>query len=187
MPYIAKTDGGNFVLDFRVGHLSDIPVADQPNWRLVIDQPPVCDRLTHTLVRSDLIVLNDEVQIQYSLIALPDAIRKANLKEHAASLRWSKSQSGTTLPNGIFIRTDENTKIKLDQVIAMFDKGWITEVRWKFGPNQYMTLDLAAVTGIAQVVAAFEQACFAVEEQIVVDIMNGVITSKAEIDGYAWP
>lgn len=187
MSYIAKTNGGTEVLEIRSGVLADIPESDRSNWRSVIDAPPPVDRLYQSRLPTDILVVGDEVHFQYSVISSPDALRKARLKEYAASKRWDKTQAGVTLPSGVKIKTDEASKTKIDQALAMLEKGWVAEIRWKVGTGEYLTLDLATMTGIAQAVAAYEQACFAAEEQIVLGIDAGTIATTAQIDGYAWP
>lgn len=187
MAYIAKTNGGATVLEMRTGVLSDIAEADRANWRTVSDVPPSYDRLTQSLAIADVIVLNDAVSIQYSVMSVPEPLRKLRLRDYAASVRWQKTQAGVTLPNGVHIKTDETSKSKIDQALAMLEKGWVASIRWKVGPGEYVDLDLAAMTGIAQGVAAYEQACFAAEYAIALDIASGTITTQAQIDAYAWP
>jgi hypothetical protein len=187
MPYIAKISGAD-VIEMRTGTLSDIAEADRANWRVVSDVVPPHDRATQSIAVSGVIVHNDTVSMQYTVMSLPEPMLKSRLRDYAAHVRWEKTQAGVTLPSGARIRTDEASKTKIDQALAMLEKGWVPSIRWKIGPGEYIDLDISGMTGIAQAVATYEQACFAVEEQIVTEIEAGTITTRAQIDTHLlWP
>lgn len=208
MGYIARTNGGADVLELRVGVLADVPAADQGNWRTVVEigdlvadpfaevryisdiavaEPNVVMTWTKTNDWRAIFAASANVVMTWTKIAMPAPYAKMRLKDYAAGVRWQKTQAGMTLPSGVRIKTDETSKAKLDQALAMLEKGWVPSLAWKVGPGEYITLDTAAMTGVAQAVAAYEQACFIAEQNIAAEIDAGTITSKAEVDAYAWP
>lgn len=186
MAYIAKVSGAD-VVELRVGVLTDIPEADRVNWRSVIESLPLFDRATQAVDVGSIDVINDTVVMTYTIKTVPAVLAKMRLRDQAAAARWKRTQSGVTLPSGVRIKTDETSKAKIDQALAMLEKGWTSAINWKVGTNEYATLDLAAMTGVAQAVAAYEQACFETEKSIIAEIEAGTITTVAQIDGYAWP
>lgn len=187
MPYIARTDGGSEVLDLKVGIMSDIPVDDQSNWRPVVDAgDTVADPLTEVKVATDLVVNEPYVNLVWVKYPLPPMLAKSRLKDHAAAKRWQHSQSGLTLPNGVIVDTSDTSKAKVHQALSILEKGWAASVEWK-AKNGRVVLDLAGITAVSQAMAAFEQACFAAEFAIIDAIDAGTLTTKAEIDAYAWP
>lgn len=186
MAYIAKISGGD-VLELRVGVLTDIPEVDRDNWRAVIETGDlVTDPMAEVKVISALTLSEPVVHMVWTKTVLPAPYVKMRLKEYAAQKRWQHSQSGLALPNGVVIDTTDASKSKINQTLGVLERGWIASVEWKAKTGK-ITLDLAALTSIAQAVAGFEQACFAAEFDICDAVEAGTITSKAEIDGYSWP
>lgn len=186
MSYIANVSGSD-VVELRVGTLIDIPEVDRDNWRAVIETGDIAtDPMAEVKVISALTLAEPNVQMVWTKTVLPPAYVKMRLKDYAAQKRWQHSQSGLTLPNGVVIDTTDASKSKINQTFGVLERGWIATVDWKAKTGK-VTLDLAGITAIAQAVAAFEQACFAAEFAIIDAVDAGTITTKADIDGYAWP
>lgn len=187
MGYIAKTNGGADVLELRVGALADVPAADQGNWRTVVEVGDLAaDPFTEVRYISAIAVAEPNVAMTWAKVAAPAPYARMRLKDYAASVRWQKTQRGLTLPSGIALDTSEASKAKIDQALSVLEKGWVGAINWKT-KGGWVALDLAAMTAIAQAVVGFEQACFDAEKAVHEAIDAGTITSKAEVDAYAWP
>lgn len=186
MGYIAKVSGAD-VVDMRVGVLTDIPEADRGNWRDVAETGTMAtDPLAEVRYIDTLTLSEPNVYLVWAKTVLPAAWVKMRLKEYAGQKRWQHSQKGLTLPDGTVIDTSDASKSKINQTLGVLERGWITSVDWKAKTGK-VTLDLAALTALAQAVAAFEQACFQAEFAVCDAIDAGTITTKAGIDGYSWP
>lgn len=186
MAYIAKVSGSD-VVELRVGVLSDIAAADQGNWRPVVETGhQTADPYAEVRYISALNVNGSDVQMVWGKVALPEPYVRMRLKEYAAAVRWAKTQGGVTLPGGMVIDTSEASKTKIDQALALLEKGWAMTLNWKTR-NNWLTLDLATMTAIAQAVAAHEQACFDAEQAVTSAIDAGTVSTKAGVDAYPWP
>lgn len=186
MGYIAKVSGAD-VVELRIGSLADIPEADRANWRNVLETGTTnTDPFTEVKYIDTLTLSEPTVHLVWAKNILPAAWIKMRLKEYVAQKRWQHSQGGLALPDGTVIDTTDASKSKINQTLGVLERGWISSVDWKAKTGK-LTLDLAALTAIAQAVAGFEQACFAAEFAICDAIEAGTITTKAEIDGYSWP
>lgn len=188
MGYIARTDGGQTVLELRQGVLADIPEAERTAWRTVNEVRPAIDPTRQTWASPEIGVSNDGsvVGITWQVADFPDVWLRMRLKEYAANLRWRKQQSPLTLPSGVVIDASEASKAKIQQALSVLEKGWAQSLDFK-AVNGWITVDLANMTLVAQALVAREQAMFTSEKNIAAEIDAGSITTNAQIDGWAWP
>lgn len=92
-----------------------------------------------------------------------------------ALVRYRHEVGGITLPNGTHVRTDDKTQARLTSAQVQFQKGVITEVRWKMDNGAFVKLQEAQLTGIAAAVTAHVAACFAAEDTVT-DQINSAAT-----------
>lgn len=185
--YVARTDGGESVLELRRGTLDDIPAVDRDNWRAVLmTGDTAVDPAVEESHPTALTVVEPYVEMQITKVGLPVMLGRLFLKEYAASLRWKRTQGGLTLPNGVAIDTSDGSKAKIDQALSVLERGWASALNWKT-KDGWIAVDLATMTAIAQAVVAFEQNCFDAEQAISAAIDAGSITATAQIDAYPWP
>lgn len=186
MSYIAKTNGGNTVLELRVGTLSDIPEDDRANWRVAYESFPNVNRMFYNVTGPVISVNGDgsQVNIQWQSEEKPEAMKRLHLKEHAAQVRWHKQQAGITL-NGMKIKTDDESLAKIHQVFSILEKEWVPSVVFKTG-NGFVELDLAGITAVSQAAMTHIQSCFVKEKEIIEAIEAGTVTTTSQIDGWEW-
>jgi len=110
---------------------------------------------------------------------------KTALKAYAAQVRYNKETGGMTVM-GATIPTDRETQSKLSGAVLAFQTGALTgSIDWK-SSSGWLTLDQAAVTGIATPVAAHVQAAFSAEKAVSEAIDAGTITTRADVDAANW-
>lgn len=181
MAYIARTDGGQSVKEIRQGSLADIPEDDRANWRIVIE-----DRPSGRGPGADINGDGSQVNLRWPGLAPHPAWVKMELRAYAAEARWRKTQGGLTLPNGVRVDTSDASQAKITQALLMLQQGWVPSIEFK-AVTGWVTLDEAAMTGIAQAVAAYVQGCFAAEKALLEAMAAGSVTTRAQVDGWAWP
>lgn len=189
MGYIAKTNGGQSVLEVRTGVLADIPEAERGNWRACVEVRPSTNRVTDAPSMVPTLTVNgdgSQVNIVWPAQALPSPWAAMKLKEHVAATRWTKSQLPLVLPNGVEVDGSEASKVKVQQVLDVLSRGWAATVDFK-ASNGWVALDLAGITAVAQALVAREQALFTTEKQICEGIDTGTITTVADVNAYPWP
>lgn len=187
MAYIAKTNGGNTVIEVRQGTLLDIASADRDNWRNVLQFNPSIDNFSEvrTTVSFEVSENGSAVHMTWNVETLDPLLIKMKLKEHAASVRWQKQNGGISLPDGTKILTDEASQTKIHQVYSILKEGWVETVNFKT-PSGWVELDLTAITGIAQLTFSHIQNCFNAEKAIIEAIENGTVTTPSQIDNWNW-
>ena len=187
MGYIAKTNGGNTVLDFKEGELSSITDTDRANWRQVTTVIPQIDN--NTQIRTDIVFTvspdGSSVTMSWNVITLDPAYTKMRLKAFAANLRWTKQQGGVTLPNGLVINTDDASQAKIHQAYSVLKEGWAPTISYKT-EDGWVDLDLPTMTLVAQTVFTHIQNCFNNEKAIMLEIDAGTITTTAQITNWTW-
>ena len=186
-PYIARTNGGDTVLELRQGKLEDILEAERGNWRTVMESVSVYDGLTQQRTFPQFTASGDNVVVMTYLAETgPQVWNRMRLKDYAAQKRWQLTQAGLTLPNGIKIATSDASQGRITAALLILEREWVPSIRWK-ADTGWIDVDLATMTLIAQAVSAYVQACFAVEADVHAAIDAGEITTGAEVDAYAWP
>ncbi len=198
MPYIAKTNGGSEVLEIRIGALTDIDEADRDNWRLVTETRDQLNSIAQIFGAPTFVVDNDGVVFLHTpAVNLPSVlvdcftarattVEKRKLTTYAADLRWKKQQSPLTLPNGAVIDASEASKAKIAQALTVLEKEWAETINFK-AMNEWIVVDLAGLTMVAQALVQREQALFDAEKAIAENIESGDITTIAQINNFAWP
>ena len=88
---------------------------------------------------------------------------KNALKAEAAALRYEKETGGVLLPNGANIRTDRESQAQLNAAYSSLKNGLIESTFWKADGGVWVSVTLAEIEPIAQVVANHVAACFAAE------------------------
>lgn len=190
MAEIALTNGATSgePIEVRNGVIADIAAAEQDNWRQVTIQAPNITNPIGQYVSDDptYAIQPDGSVIKSSTVESVGALElKKRLIQHSAMRRWSHMQSGTTF-NGIAIQTDDVSIGKINGALTAMERGTITSVRWKT-KGGWVTLDINAMRAIFDTVATFVQACYSEEEAVEGLINAGTYTTKAQIDGHAWP
>jgi hypothetical protein len=188
MTYIARTDGGQEVLELRQGVLTDIPAAARDNWRTVVEILPTLDNFSQIRTVPAFTVSGDgaTVSMTWQSVDLPDAWLRMRLKEYAANVRWQRQQLPLTLPDGTVVDATEASKAKIDQTLTVLEKGWVVSLDFK-ADSGWITVDLAGMTAVAQVLVAREQAQFTAEKAVDAAIDAGTVTTTTQIDGWDWP
>lgn len=186
MPYIARIEDGR-VAEMKVGSLTDVADSDRANWRAVIEGGDrQGDSITTVRYISEVKLVEPIVELVWATTKLPELVGNAKLKDYAATVRWQHVVRGIVLPNGMRIDSSEATKSKITQALLILERGWSSSINWK-GRSGWMTVDAEQMKGIAQALAAHEQACFDAEKAVHEAIDAGVITSKTGVDEYPWP
>lgn len=92
--------------------------------------------------------------------AMPLESAKELAYEILAQWRWEKETGGITLGE-TFIYTDRETQAKLTSAyIKAQANSEFTIDNWKFGANQFLTLDAQTIITIGDAIVAHVQACF---------------------------
>lgn len=83
-----------------------------------------------------------------------------------ANWRWVRETGGVTF-NGLQIDTDRESQATITGALVSMQGGLLESIEWKTKTGAFVTLDLAAVQAVAQVVAAHVQLSFSLEKQLV--------------------
>lgn len=114
-----------------------------------------------------------------------DALKTA-LKAYAAAKRKQIETGGMVSQTFGHLYTDRETRAILGQIIQSIDLGIITPpVKFK-APGGFVMLDRDAFIAISAEVGQHVQAAFNVEGDVSEAIDAETITTKSEIDGFAW-
>ncbi|MFD2142881.1 DUF4376 domain-containing protein [Ancylobacter oerskovii] len=108
-----------------------------------------------------------------------------DLATYAAAKRWAIETAGIVV-NGASIATDRESQGLITGAFVYVQANPSATVQFK-AADGFVTLDAAAVTTIANAVAAHVQACFAAERDVLAGIVAGTVTDPADIDAWAWP
>lgn len=182
MPYIARTDGGQSVLEVREGVLSDIADAERSNWLTVTENRPNIDNLTQVLSTFTYSVQNGYVSMDWQVTTPPVLFNKDKLKKYAANRSWRKREAGLTLPNGVRVDTSADSLTMIIGAVQSLERGYISEpVSFcaLSGPVQATLDDLKAVWAA---IAAYTEASFAARLACFAAIDAGTITTSAQVD-----
>jgi hypothetical protein len=189
MPYIAKTNGATSgqPLEIREGQLSDIPTADQANWREVdVIQPTIANNDLTVRTSNYFEILSDgRCRMLYNTDNVPEPWLKLTLRRYAAQRRWEHSQQGTVI-NGTHYQTDDVAIAKIMGAKMLIDSGAVTTVNWKHDGG-WVDLDQTAMNAVFGGVSAFIQNCYTTEQTVIGLIDDGTYTTRAQIAGHAWP
>ena len=187
MSEIAKTNGAitGEPLEIREGILSDIIPADRSNWRTVIaNRPGLAENETYG--EDGYLILPDGSVVQRTrVVALASYVIKSRLKKYAEKLHFEKIQQGVVY-NNRKLRTTEADQSKIYSSVIILEKGWLPVIRWKTADG-WINVNFATMQLVAAGVAQYIQACDNAEEAINIEIDNGTITTKAQIESYGWP
>lgn len=113
-----------------------------------------------------------------------DALKTA-LKAYAAAKRYQVETGGMTV-NGVQLPTDRETQSKLSGAVVAFQAGALTgTIDWK-AASGWVSVDQATVTALASAVAMHVQSAFSKEKAVSEAIDAETITTKSQIDNFAW-
>lgn len=102
-------------------------------------------------------------------VAVPP-ITKAELSAELAAYRYEQEVGGVSLPNGMEVRTDRETRASITEAVNALEAGlMIAPIPWKLATG-WADLTHNDLKGIAAAVAAHVQACFAAERAVQVQI-----------------
>lgn len=107
------------------------------------------------------------------------------LMAYAAERRW-QVETGGIIVAGAAIDTSRESQSMITGAYSYSQANPAELIRFK-AASGWVTLDAPTVAAIATAVGAHVQACFAAEEAVSAGIVNGIITTTAEIDATAWP
>jgi hypothetical protein len=187
--YIARTNGGQDVLEIREGVLTDIAGGEQKKWRVVYEKPrriQFKDPEPRIPVSPQFKVIDGRVTMVWCSDNAPQVWIKFNLKKRAAALRWQLQQSPLLLSDGTLIDATESSKAKIDQALTVLEKGWTNKIDFK-AQNGWIVVNLAKLTALAQRMVSREQALFSAEKDLADAIDGGIITTTDEVDNWPWP
>lgn len=104
-----------------------------------------------------------------------------DLNAYAAQKRWEKEVGGIEI-NGLTVATDDRSKTMISgaRVSSMANPNFTTA--WKGSGGEFVPLDASAVVAISDAVLAHVSNCFAIEAQVLADILAGAITTVEQID-----
>lgn len=183
MPYIARTDGGNSVLELRQGVLEDVAESDRSNWRTVRDTPPTIDHLTQVFIRTGIIVLTDtSVEVQYQIFNEPEDVIKERLKQYAADRSWRKREAGLTLPTGVRVDTSADSLTMIIGAVQSLERGYVQEPVSFCAMSGPVQATLDDLKGVWAAIAAYTEASFAARSACFAAIDAGTITTSAQVD-----
>ena len=191
MPLIAKTDGalsGNPV-EVRTGVLTDIPEADRVNWRIVDETPgaQLPDDVSYVRTVPTFTIKPDgEVERTWEVAQIPNEFVKLNLKRYAAEKRWSFQSKGIYL-SGHRVLTTQDSLTSISNTLYALEKGTLTQVAWKMASGDFVVLNVTQMQALHAKVATYIAQCFNAERVICNAIDAGSITTKTQIDQFAWP
>lgn len=112
-------------------------------------------------------------------------LTRERLAEYAADKRWRVETGGVEV-NGVRIATDDRSKTLITGGRIKADADPEHTLRFKTG-GSFVTLDSAQIIAISDAVFDHTQAAFYAEDAVLEAIMEGAITTLAEIDGWPWP
>lgn len=114
-------------------------------------------------------------------IPQPPVPTEAELVAHAAERRWRFETGGITVA-GVPVLTDDRSKLMIAgaRLAAMAGPDWTTP--WHGADGGIYPLDAAAIVAISDAVSAHVQASFATFAAVKAAIVDGTITTTAEID-----
>lgn len=155
-------------LDDNGDPVSDAVLQDHGWLPVVYSQPEYDPRLQRViqLPQSEWAIETTRVVATYDIHEIPiEQIRDVKLQA-ATDMRWQVMSGGITLPNGMFIETDETSFNRVTSVIAGYESTGLTEeskVSYK-AASGFVKLTIAEIKGIAGLMGQHMQACFAAEE-----------------------
>lgn len=185
MPYVAKTNGTNAIMELRQGYLAQIPEADRANWVQVQEQTPAFDAVGQMrgAIQFAVNAQGDSVQMIHQSIDMPAYWRRMKLKERAAQKRWDVETGGVTFA-GMPIPTDDRAKVLIQGAAStVADEDSKTFV---LGSSK-VTLTGTQFRAVWAAIVAHVDQCFAAQGAIYDAIDADEITTTAAIDSYQWP
>lgn len=109
---------------------------------------------------------------------------KARKLQEIAQARYLYETGGVVL-NGLVIETDRETQATINGAYASLKDGLLASLDWKAAGGQWVSLNLAGMTPIAQAVAAHVQASFSLEKQLAEQVESA--TTAEEVGAIQWP
>jgi Domain of unknown function (DUF4376) len=106
------------------------------------------------------------------------AATKAGLLATLANKRWEKETGGMTY-SGFALSTDATSQTKYIGAVVGAQMDPTVTLKWKMADGQFVTLDAAAIVGVAMAVRGHVQACFDREAELKATIEAA--TTPAEI------
>lgn len=188
MSLIAKlSQDESEIIDLKEGAIINLPPEEQPLWKNVMNTTIDHDNLTQVAIISGFTNLGSAIQIEWIIQDLPPFWVKYRLKQYATNLRQAKVQSGlTTLPDGSKLDGSVETRVNLIGAFLALQNQWAPFVHWRKSTGESVQLDLAAITGISQLIINHIQQLYVNESTIHAQIDAGIITSKTQIDSFVW-
>lgn len=111
--------------------------------------------------------------------------KKAEIRD----LRWQK-EIGGALSNGVPIRTDEESRAKINGAVALFDKDpTLTAVDFEAQPGVWIELDQAAMDALGVFIGRHVQQCFSHSKTLMeaVDALPSFAALEAFDIDQGWP
>jgi hypothetical protein len=186
MSYIARTNGGRTVLEFRQGTLDLIPLEDRENWRVVTENRPGVDNWTQVITVPQEPVVSEDgstVSMGWYVAAPPVVWNRMRLKDYADAAATRKINAGMSLPNGDAINTNDHSLLMLVISLLALQGGSITPPLEVPTISGWTQMDLGAIQGVFGFIAYKGRAIYAAWKSVYDQIDAGTITTSTEIDG----
>jgi hypothetical protein len=105
-----------------------------------------------------------------------------SLNNYCVFKRWEKEQGGMMLGSGMPLKTDDRAQAKVNGAVlaATADPNFTTQ--WHAADGSYWPLDAAGVTAMSGELQAHINNCFTISSQTMAGIIDGSITTLAQID-----
>jgi hypothetical protein len=124
------------------------------------------------------------IPIDTSKIVTADEKAATRRKERFAALaklRWEHETGGLVLPNGVFVRTDRETRASIIEGLRNFSDGLVSEpVNWKL-TSGWIKLSEAELRAISAAVAGHVTASFSAEEAVSKQLTAGADMTDEEL------
>lgn len=163
--------------------ISELTAETTTQASLLSDTESERDTLRGELVtcRAENETLRARIEVYEAAQTVPD-----DLYGYANWKRRTVAYGGAVLYPGVVVDTSPEGQAMLTGVIESIERGYVTApIDFKTGAG-WMKVDLTALHAVATAVARHVQASFSAQSDIDSKIGSGEITTKDEIDLYAW-
>lgn len=188
MPYIARTDGGQDILQWREGQLSDLAPDDQPNWRQVVEVYNPTNPIGQIRGTPSFTVSanGSTVAMTWAPFDMPTWWAAYKLKAYADQIAAEKMAAGLSLPNGVKLGTTDSSLLRLLFGFVAGQAGMISAPVDALATSGWLSLQASDFAGAFGAIWQRGVAIYAAWKAVYDAIDAGSITTQAQIDAYSW-